>query len=120
MKDLEKRGLLRFPVVPDVCEHNGHMFYALLPEWVDRNGLLRDLATNGINAIFHYVPLHASPYGRDHGRTCGELTITENISKRLIRLPLWLGLTEDQQFKVVEALVRPLEKCKKSYHRAAQ
>jgi len=101
---LEARGLIRRPIVPSVCEHNAHMYYVLLPNGLDRQQVLRTMKERGIGAIFHYVPLHSSPGGIRYGRAHGELPVTDSVADRLIRLPMWLGLTVDQQRRVVQAL----------------
>ena len=107
----EKQGFFRLPRVPEECQHNAHMFYVLLPEGIDRKKIIRDLSMKGINAIFHYVPLHSSPYGMTHSRTNGKMTNTESLSSRLIRLPLWLGINMQQQTHVVETLVNSIRGC---------
>lgn len=101
---LENRGLLRRPIVPGHCTHNAHMYYILLPESVDRQSVLKKLESQGINAVFHYVPLHSSPAGIRYGRAHGTLKQTITQSERLIRLPLWIGLTTQQQDWIVEVL----------------
>lgn len=101
---LEQQGLLRRPVVPTHCEHNAHMYYVLLPDAETRNRVLRRLNEQGINTIFHYIPLHGSPGGQRFGRTSGSLTITDNVASRILRMPLWLGLTPVQQERVVSNL----------------
>lgn len=101
---LEASGLIRRPIVPDGCEHNAHMYYVLLPSGFDRQQVLRTMKAQGIGAIFHYVPLHSSPGGMRYGRVHGELPVTDSVADRLIRLPMWLGLTADQQRRVVQAL----------------
>ncbi|MBF0460474.1 MAG: dTDP-4-amino-4,6-dideoxygalactose transaminase [Magnetococcales bacterium] len=103
---LEAKGVLRRPVIPEGCQHNAHMYYVLLAPAIDRQAVLSVLKQNGINAVFHYVPLHASPGGRRYGRVSGTLDVTNRQSERLIRLPLWVGLTEVQQERVVEVLTR--------------
>lgn len=105
---LEARGDLRRPVVPDGCEHNAHMYYVLLSPGVDRQKVLARLKTHEIGAYFHYVPLHSSPAGMLYGRTSGSLKLTVDLSERLIRLPLWVGLKEDQQCRVVDVLSQGL------------
>lgn len=105
---LERRGLLRRPIVPEGCAHNAHMYYVLLATGADRAEVLSALAIEGINAVFHYVPLHDSPAGRRYGRAQGELAVTDDLSSRLIRLPMWVGLPEADQDRVVEALSRVL------------
>jgi dTDP-4-amino-4,6-dideoxygalactose transaminase len=101
---LEQRGVLRRPVIPPDCQHNGHIYYVLLETAEDRARVLAELNRNGINAVFHYVPLHSSPAGMRFGRAAGELAVTTSQSGRLIRLPMWLGLSGSQQQRVCEAL----------------
>ena len=104
LETLEADGLLRRPIVPLECKHNAHIYYVLVPPKADRQKILEALKCNGINAIFHYIPLHSSPAGIRYGRAHSELTVTDSVSQRLIRLPLWVGLTEEQQTKVVSVL----------------
>jgi dTDP-4-amino-4,6-dideoxygalactose transaminase len=101
LEPLESKGILRRPIVPDGCQHNAHMYYVLLAPEIDRQKLLDEFKRNDIGSVFHYIPLHSSPGGLRYGRTHGSLKLTTNLSERLIRLPLWLGITEDQQDKVV-------------------
>lgn len=101
---LEQAGFIRRPIVPAECEHNGHMFYILIAPGQDRQSLLAALKERGVSAVFHYVPLHSSPAGRRFGRANGNLTVTDDISERIIRLPLWIGLTPEQQAYVVEGI----------------
>ena len=91
---LEKEGKVRRPIVPTECGHNAHMYYLLLPDLEKRNAFIHYLKERGIGAVFHYVPLHDSPMGRRFGRADGSLHNTRNLSERLVRLPLWLGLEE--------------------------
>ena len=93
---------LRGPVVPAECGHNAHLFYVLLPLSVSRNDILADLNARGVNAVFHYVPLHSSPAGQRYGRASGSMSVTDDISARLIRLPLWVGMPEDAPQMIVE------------------
>lgn len=101
---LELMGVLRRPIVPDDCQHNAHMYYVLLAPEVDRARVLNELKRNDINCVFHYVPLHSSPGGIRYGRTYGDLVITELQAERLVRLPLWVGLSHEQQDRIVEVL----------------
>lgn len=101
---LEQKGALRRPIVPVDCQHNAHMYYVLLAPEVDRQRVLNELKKNEINSVFHYVPLHSSPAGMRYCRTYGDLAITDKQSERLVRLPLWVGLTHEQQDRVVEVL----------------
>ncbi len=104
LKPLEAKGLLRRPIVPDGCQHNAHMYYVLLAPGIDRHRVLEEFKRNDIVAVFHYVPLHLSPAGRRYARVNGNLSVTIDRSERLVRLPLWIGLTEQQQSRVVEVL----------------
>jgi len=101
---LEQMGVLRRPIVPNDCQHNAHMYYVLLAPEVDRARVLNELKRNDINCVFHYVPLHSSPGGVRYGRTYGDLAITELQAERLVRLPLWVGLSHEQQDRIVEVL----------------
>jgi dTDP-4-amino-4,6-dideoxygalactose transaminase len=105
---LEAQGRLRRPVVPAECEHNAHMYYVLLAENVDRQAVLQALKEGGVNAVFHYVPLHSSPAGRRYARVHGSMEKTDRLSERLVRLPLWVELTPAQQDTVVDTLTRAL------------
>lgn len=105
----EARGLLRRPVVPRECAHNGHMYYVLLADEVNRKEVIAALKRLQIDAVFHYVPLHSSPAGKRYGRAGGRLRNTESLSQRLIRLPLWVGISEAQQDRVCDALSGILE-----------
>lgn len=108
LEPLETEGLLRRPIVPEDCQHNAHMYYLLLSEDADREKVLSLLKSNGISAVFHYVPLHSSPAGKKFARMSGELTVTVSHSERLVRLPLWAGLTVDQQERVATILAEAL------------
>ena len=101
---LEQQGRLRRPVVPPECKHNGHMYYVLLAPEIDRQMVLSELKRNQIGAVFHYVPLHSSPAGMRFGRPHGDLSLTTSLSQRLIRLPMWFGLNELQQRRVIDVL----------------
>jgi dTDP-4-amino-4,6-dideoxygalactose transaminase len=106
---LERRERLRRPVIPAHCTHNAHMFYVLVTDLETRTRLLRELNDQGINAVFHYVPLHSSPAGRAYGRPHGRLPHTEQISEQLVRLPLWLGLEQADVERIAEAVGRVLD-----------
>jgi dTDP-4-amino-4,6-dideoxygalactose transaminase len=108
MAPLADKGVLRRPIVPNECQHNAHMYYVLLSEDVDRLAILAELKGNDISSVFHYVPLHSSPAGQRYGRSHGNLSVTDSVSEKLIRLPLWVGLTEAQQDKVAKVLTKAL------------
>jgi dTDP-4-amino-4,6-dideoxygalactose transaminase len=107
LADAEALGKIRRPSVPRGCVHNAHMYYVLLPDLAARTAFIESLKARSINAVFHYVPLHSSPYGRSVGRSVGNLPVTDDAGERLVRLPLWLGLEEHQREvigKVLEAI----------------
>ncbi|MBP2561146.1 dTDP-4-amino-4,6-dideoxygalactose transaminase [Neorhizobium galegae] len=104
LEPLEAKGLLRRPIVPDDCQHNAHMYYVLLAPEIDRQKVLSELKRSDIFSVFHYVPLHSSPAGKRYGRTHGDLQVTNIQSERLVRLPLWVDLTAEQQEHVVRVL----------------
>ncbi len=109
LEPLEAAGLLRRPDIPNDCVHNGHLYYVLLPSVHDRETVLKNFKMQSINAVFHYIPLHSSPAGIRYGRTHGRLDITDSQSTRLLRLPLFVGLTEEQQNHVVSCLATSVE-----------
>lgn len=100
-KDLEEAGVVRRPVVPTHIEHNAHLYYLLLPSLQSRTDVLSALNRVGVNAVFHFVPLHASVAGRRFGRAQGQLVVTERMGDTLFRLPLWNGITEAQVEQVI-------------------
>ncbi len=102
LASLDHDGLLRRPIVPQICSANAHMYYVLMPSAEKRGELLKRTKAAGIGTVFHYVPLHNAPAGLKYARQQGELRITEDLSARLVRLPLWVGLSEPEIDTVVE------------------
>lgn len=109
LESFEAKGVLRRPIVPHDCQHNAHMYYVLLAPEVDRQAVLDEFRRNEISSVFHYVPLHSSPAGQKYGRAHGDLAVTHALSEQLVRLPLWVGLNESQQDKVVNTLSKSLK-----------
>ncbi len=101
---LEEQGIARRPVIPDGCAHNAHMYYLLLPDLDSRSRFIAELRNVGVHSVFHYVPLHSSDAGRRYGRSVGDLTVTEDASDRLVRLPLWAGMTDNEVDRVTDAV----------------
>ena len=112
LRAAEINKLIIRPTIPDYCQHNAHMYYVVLAEQFERNYVLKALFERGINAVFHYVPLHSSPAGKKFGRVATDMSVTNSRSKQLIRLPLWVGLEDEQQNYIVKTLVNILEESK--------
>ena len=104
LKDLCDAGKIDFPVIPDGCEHNAHMFYFKAKNLDERTELISFLKENDVLAVFHYIPLHSAPAGRKFGRFNGEDKYTTKESERLIRLPMYYGLTSEDQSKVISLI----------------
>ena len=94
---------------PEGLAGNGHMFYLFTRTAAERPALLAHLKAAGVHAVFHYVPLHASPAGQRYGRTAGSLPVTEDLAERLVRLPLYYGLAMDEARGVAAAVRRFFE-----------
>lgn len=105
---LEAEGLLRRPIVPGYCGHNAHMYYLLLPTDKARTAFIELMKQAGIMTVFHYVPLHSAPAGLKSGRAMGKLAVTDDLSARLVRMPLWLGVEEHlpRIFDAADAAIR--------------
>jgi dTDP-4-amino-4,6-dideoxygalactose transaminase len=104
--DLETEGLVQRPTVPAGCVHNGHLYYLVLATTAARDAFIEGLREKRIFAPFHYIPLHSSPAGLAFGRTAGELRNTDELSRRLVRLPLWAGLDEESVDRVIDESLR--------------
>jgi dTDP-4-amino-4,6-dideoxygalactose transaminase len=105
LKPLEAEGLLQLPVIPEDCESNYHLFFVILPSAEQRDSVLERMKADGVRSVFHYVPLHSSPKGRE---LVGEmrLPVTEDLSARLIRLPFFHGMTANDQSECIDSLTR--------------
>ncbi len=103
-ESLEKEGKVRRPIVPRECHHNAHMYYLLMPDLAKRTQFISRLHACGVQAVFHYIPLHSSPFGAKVCRVHGEMTHTNSVTDRLVRLPLWLGL-EANQVEVIQRVI---------------
>jgi dTDP-4-amino-4,6-dideoxygalactose transaminase len=98
---LEHEGKIRRPIMHSYCQHNAHMYYILLPDPRSRTEMIQALKALSIYSVFHYVPLHSSPAGMKYGRIHGNLDITNNLSDRLLRLPLWPAMNPDLVEQVI-------------------
>lgn len=106
LADVEAAGLIRRPIVPEHCGHNAHLYYILARSLEHRTRIIARLREDGINACFHYVPLHSSPAGKEYGRVSGVMSNTEELSDRLLRLPLWIGVDTGRVLESVRRAVR--------------
>lgn len=96
LKDLQDKGIIKLPIIPDFCKSNYHMFYILCESEKQRDYLMANLKQAGITAVFHYLPLHTAPVGEKMGYKKGQLPITEKIGATLLRLPMYADLTDEQ------------------------
>jgi dTDP-4-amino-4,6-dideoxygalactose transaminase len=96
LKEFEDEGIIRLPVVPDYAEHNGHLFYVLFCDEQTRDQAMEGLKEQGVHAVFHYIPLHSAPMGQRYGYSEGDLPVTEDLSGRLLRLPIYAGMRGDE------------------------
>lgn len=101
LRDLADRGLIEVPYVPKECTHNAHMFYMKTKDLQERTDFIAFMDQKGIMTPFHYVPLHTAPAGRKYARFHGEDRYTTSESDRLVRLPLFYAITEEQMEYVV-------------------
>ncbi len=101
---LENKKLIRRPIIPNNCIHNGHMFYILLGNNKTRNSLMNYLINRGILAVFHYIPLHLSPMGKKMGYKKGDLPVTERISDCILRLPIYYNIGKEIQNIIIEEI----------------
>ena len=105
LQPLAAAGKVDLPVVPDGCEHNAHMFYIKCRDLEERTAFISYLKKNDIMAVFHYVPLHSAPAGLKFGRFHGEDVYTTKESERLVRLPMYYGLSEEERSAVIESVL---------------
>jgi len=106
LRPLAGRGLIKQPVIPENCTHNAHMYYIKLKDVETRQALIAYLKQEGILAVFHYVPLHSSPAGVKFGRFSGEDIYTTKESERLLRLPMYYHLTQEDREKTADRVIR--------------
>lgn len=104
LSPLAAEGRIELPVIPEGCVHNAHMFYIKTRDLEERQALIQALREQGILAVFHYIPLHSSPAGRKFGRFHGEDRYTTRESERLLRLPMYYSLTEENVNDVVSVI----------------
>lgn len=103
-KPLQQPGLVDLPFIPPHCQHNAHMFYLKLKDLEQRTAFIDHLKANDIMTVFHYIPLHTAPAGNKFGEFIGTDQHTTRESERLVRLPMYYGMTEEERAKVIEAV----------------
>lgn len=103
-KPLAEAGKIDLPVVPADCKHNAHMFYLKCQDLEERTAFISYLKEHEIQATFHYVPLHSAPAGIEYGRVSGSMEVTDRENARLVRLPMYYGLTKKDQDYVIETI----------------
>ena len=94
LQQLEDAGIVQLPFIPNECKHNAHMFYVMAKNLEERTALISHLKENGVQAVFHYVPLHSAAAGTKFGRFHGKDRFTTDTFNRLLRLPMYYGLTD--------------------------
>ena len=104
LQSLAEQGLVELPFIPEGCVHNAHMFYIKCTSLAQRTNCMAYLRDRGVYSTFHYVPLHSSPAGRKYGRFSGEDEFTSRESDRLLRLPIYYGMTQEDLSTVVDAV----------------
>ena len=104
LQPLQIAGKIQLPSIPDDCVHNAHMFYIKVQDIEVRTQLIEHLKNNDIMAVFHYIPLHSSVAGKNLGIFYGKDEFTTAESERLVRLPIWYGLSENEQVKVINSM----------------
>ena len=104
LEPLQEKGIIELPVIPEECKHNAHMFYIMTNDIEERGRLIKHLRDNDVQAVFHYVPLHSAKAGKEYGRFHGEDKYTTDISSRLLRLPMYYGLSSEDVEKVTDAV----------------
>lgn len=106
LAELDERGLLRIAKIPDCAVSNSHIFFIIAGTPAERSALIRHLRSRGIEATFHFIPLHTSPFALTNLGTSGmRLPVTEYVSERLVRLPLYPGLTREEQGRVIQGVL---------------
>jgi dTDP-4-amino-4,6-dideoxygalactose transaminase len=104
LKDWALEHEVRLPDIPPYCQQPYHMFYLIMPSESLRDQLIKHLKARGILSVFHYLPLHLSEQGKTYGTQYGDCPVTEDISKKLVRLPFYSTLNEQEQEEVIEAV----------------
>ena len=108
-EELETKGITKRPVIPQNCEHNAHMYYFIFPSLDLRQNFINQMKSEGIHCVFHYIPLHSSPAGKQFGRTGSPMTNTDRISNTLARLPIFCDLLASESSLIINKTIHFLE-----------
>ena len=100
LKELEEKGRIELPTVPEKCVHNAHMFYIKLKDLEERTAFIQFMKEKDVLTVFHYIPLHSAPAGKKYGRFHGEDEYTTKESERLVRLPMYYSLSLEEVDKI--------------------
>lgn len=109
LAELKGKNRIVVPTIPDSCEHNGHMYYLLLNDLADRTIFIQKMKDAGVQCVFHYIPLHNSVAGKKYSRAIGNMEVTNDISDRLVRLPLWVGLMDEGRDIIIRNAINLLK-----------
>ena len=104
-KPLEEAGRVELPFIPTDCVHNAHMFYLKCKDLNERTAFISFMKEKGVQCVFHYIPLHSAPAGLKYGRFVGEDKYTTKESERLVRLPMYYSMTEEEQKAVIDSVL---------------
>ena len=105
LEKLSDEGKIIRPTIPEDCVHNAHMFYLKARDLEERTALISYLKEQGVQAVFHYIPLHTAPAGKKYGEFVGEDVYTTKESERLLRLPLYYGMKKIDVERVIDAIM---------------
>ena len=106
LKGLEEHKKIQLPYIPKECTHNAHMFYLKTKDLQERSNFITYMKENGVSCVFHYIPLHSSPAGKKYGRFHGEDKYTTKESERLVRLPMYYNLNQQDQEKIIKFVLQ--------------
>ena len=102
--EFEKRGIIELPTVPTDCVHNAHMFYIKFKNLEDRTNFITTMKECGVACVFHYIPLHSAPAGLKYGRFHGNDEFTTKESDRLVRLPMYYNISQEDKMAIIDAV----------------
>lgn len=109
-KPLAEKGLIELPAIPKDCVHNAHMYYIKCKDLAERTEFISSMRDKGIYCVFHYIPLHSAPAGVKFGIFSGDDVYTTKESERLVRLPLYYGLTKEDRDFVIKTVLEYFNK----------